>query len=59
MSFIRAIALGVAGTVLACAAANTFGQIVINELVEDEQDFETTDVTDTREFVELDRKSVV
>jgi hypothetical protein len=30
------------------------GQIVINELVEDEQDFETTDVVpDTREFVEL------
>jgi hypothetical protein len=53
MSFIRAIAVGVAGTVLACAAANAFGQIVINELVEDEQDFETTDVTDTREFVEL------
>jgi hypothetical protein len=27
--------------------------IVINEIVEDEQDFESTDVADTREFVEL------
>jgi hypothetical protein len=29
------------------------GQITINEIVEDEQDFETTDVTDNREFIEL------
>jgi hypothetical protein len=36
------------------AGANVQGQIVINELVEDEQDFESTDIIpDTREFVEL------
>ncbi len=50
----RAIAWGIAAAALLLAAAPGFGQIVINELVEDEQDFETTDITpDTREFVEL------
>ena len=41
--------------IAACLAVRSAsGQIVINELVEDEQDFETTDVTpDTREFIEL------
>jgi hypothetical protein len=45
------LALGLAAWL---AAGQTFGDIFINELVEDEQDFETTDVSpDTREFVEL------
>jgi hypothetical protein len=35
-------------------AGQTFGQITINEIVEDEQDFDSTnDLADTREFVEL------
>jgi hypothetical protein len=54
MRAIRATAWGIAAAALLAAASPGFGQIVINELVEDEQDFETTDVTpDTREFVEL------
>lgn len=35
------------------AAAQVIPPIVINEIVEDEQDFESSDVPDTREFVEL------
>jgi len=39
---------------LAMAAPLVSAQVVINEIVEDEQDFETTDISpDTREFVEL------
>jgi hypothetical protein len=53
MSAFRSIAAGIAAAALLIAASPSFGQIVINELVEDEQDFESTDVTDTREFVEL------
>lgn len=35
-------------------ASQSFGQITINELVEDEQDFESTDIVpDTRDFIEL------
>jgi hypothetical protein len=42
------------GLAVALYGGRAFGQITINELVEDEQDFESTDVTpDTREFVEL------
>jgi hypothetical protein len=44
----------VVGLAAGLFAAPTYGQIVINELVEDEQDFESvTDEVDTREFVEL------
>ncbi len=39
---------------LAAMSSAALGQaVVINEIVEDEQDFETGDVPDTREFVEL------
>jgi hypothetical protein len=42
------------GISLLAIVSQASAQITINELVEDEQDFETTDVTpDTREFVEL------
>jgi hypothetical protein len=55
MSLFRAIGGSVVSLSVFCSAIPaTFGQIVINELVEDEQDFESaTDITDTREFVEL------
>jgi hypothetical protein len=54
MTAIRAIASGIVGAAFLMATSSGFGQIVINELVEDEQDFETTDIDpDTREFVEL------
>jgi hypothetical protein len=50
----RVIAWVFALAALVAAASPSNAQIVINELVEDEQDFETTDVSpDTREFVEL------
>lgn len=52
----RTIRLGMwlfAITATASAVTTARAQIVINELVEDEQDFETTDIPDTREFVEL------
>ena len=54
MTAIRAIASGIVGAAFLMTTSAGFGQIVINELVEDEQDFETTDITpDIREFVEL------
>jgi hypothetical protein len=54
MKVFRWVASSIAVAALLMAPGASFGQIVINELVEDEQDFETTDITpDTREFVEL------
>jgi hypothetical protein len=53
MRLIRAIAYFLVGATTLIASSKGFGQVVINELVEDEQDFETTDVADTREFIEL------
>lgn len=44
--------LAVAGALFLGSRAS-LAQVVINEIVEDEQDFETTDTPDTREFVEL------
>jgi hypothetical protein len=44
----------VLGMAIVLYAGQAFGQVTINEVVEDEQDFESTDVNpDTREFVEL------
>jgi hypothetical protein len=44
----------VLGMAIVLYSGQAFGQITINEVVEDEQDFESTDITpDTREFVEL------
>src|SRR6185436_982440 len=54
MKYIRRSALFVLLMSAWAAATGAYGQIVINEIVEDEQDFESTDVTpDTREFIEL------
>src|SRR5438128_8267286 len=54
MTTIRKIAFVMAGAMVWVASSTAFGQIVINELVEDEQDFESTDIApDTRDFVEL------
>src|SRR5690242_19241905 len=52
----RVIGLGVcfvAALSMMALGAKSYAQIVINEIVEDEQDFESTDTADTREFVEL------
>lgn len=54
MSFQRLVSTATFGFALLVAALQANAQITINELVEDEQDFETTDVSpDSREFVEL------
>jgi hypothetical protein len=44
----------VAALSMMALGAKSYAQVVINEIVEDEQDFESTDITpDTREFIEL------
>src|SRR4051794_13556693 len=54
MTTIRKIALVMSGALVWAASSSAFGQIVINELVEDEQDFESTQIApDTRDFIEL------
>jgi hypothetical protein len=54
MSFIRRIALLPLLFAATFTIPNARGQVVINEIVEDEQDYESTvDPADTREFVEL------
>ena len=54
MKFIRVATLLTFTAALCAAGPKVRAQIVINEIVEDEQDFETTDVNpDTREFIEL------
>jgi len=54
MRVIRAIASVIAATAFLISTQSGFGQIVINELVEDEHDFESgADETDVREFIEL------
>src|SRR4051812_3472186 len=51
---IRKIAYLMTGAAVWFASSTSFGQIVINEIVEDEQDFESTDIApDTRDFLEL------
>jgi hypothetical protein len=55
MKFTRKIAYVMLGTAIWMASTSARGQVVINEIVEDEQDFDSTvDIDpDTREFVEL------
>src|SRR5262249_21236932 len=55
-SAMRRLRFWALATLVAAAGMNAAivrGQVVINELVEDEQDFESTDVSDTRDFIEL------
>lgn len=53
MKRLHAIAFLLLGLAVWLFAGPAFAQIKINEIVEDEQDWESTDITDTREFVEL------
>ncbi|HEX3599916.1 MAG TPA: lamin tail domain-containing protein, partial [Lacipirellulaceae bacterium] len=53
MRVIRITGLLLFGAAVWASATHVRGQVVINEIVEDEQDFESTDVTDNREFIEL------
>ncbi|HEX2477197.1 MAG TPA: lamin tail domain-containing protein, partial [Lacipirellulaceae bacterium] len=56
MRFIRAIAVGIVGTVLASAGTNTLGQVVINEVVKEQRDGLNDGASinpDVREFIEL------
>src|SRR5689334_752895 len=54
MTTFRKIAFLMAGAIVWVASSAAFGQVVINEIVEDEQDFESTDIApDTRDFIEL------
>src|SRR5258705_6981037 len=54
MRVMRVMGLIVFLTAAGIAGSRVSGQVVINEIVEDEQDFESTDIApDTRDFVEL------
>ncbi len=53
MRVIRVWGLLLFGAAVWFAATSSRGQVVINEIVEDEQDAGSTDVTDNREFIEL------
>ena len=41
------------GMAVVLYAGQAFGQIVINEIVQDERDFDSSQISDTREFIEL------
>ncbi|MCC7085371.1 MAG: lamin tail domain-containing protein [Pirellulales bacterium] len=53
MSFIRSGALGVCFAVMFLPRQNVVAQVVINEIVDDERAADSTQVSDTREFIEL------
>src|SRR3954471_10134980 len=52
-SIIRRIALLVAGAAMWIGGPSAFGQVVINEIVHDERQADSTQIPDTREFIEL------
>lgn len=53
MKIIRVIGVLMFGTAVWVAAINVRGQVVINEIVEDERQADSSDTTDTRDFIEL------